>query len=108
MAELRSLMVRRIKTGSVFRIVAAASFSSLIPFCILMGIFGFFGFNTLTWNNQPVHGVMAIIASPFIGVFMAILFAGVFGLLSAFGLWLYSKIRPIKIEVLIEDGGGAA
>lgn len=108
MPDLRSMTIRRIKTGSIFRLLAASFFCSLIPFSILMGILGFFGFDTLSWNNQPLHGVTALVASPFIGVFIAAIFTGFIGLLIAFGLWIFSKFRPIKIEVLVEDGSGAA
>lgn len=108
MTELRTLTIRRIKTGSVFRLLAASMSCSLIPLCILMGILGLFGFDTLNWNNRPLHGVTALVAAPFIGVFMAAIFTGVFGLLVAFGLWLFSKFRPIKIEVLEENSSSAA
>ncbi len=100
MPEDRTLTVRRIRTGSVFRIVAAGAFFSIVPFAALMGGFALFGFHTVTWNHEPITGIAGLIASPFIGAFVAAIFAGLFGLLLAFGLWLYSKLRPLTIQVL--------
>jgi hypothetical protein len=105
--ENRTLTIRRFRTGSVFRIVAAGAFLSLVPFACLMGVFALFGFHTVTWNHQPVTGIVGLIASPFIGLFLAALFTAFFGVCLAFGLWLYSKIRPLTLHILEETDGGA-
>jgi len=105
--ENRTLTIRRFRTGSVFRIVAAGAFLSLVPFACLMGVFALFGFHTVTWNHQPLTGIVGLIASPFIGLFLAALFTAFFGVCLAFGLWLYSKIRPLTLHILEETDGGA-
>jgi len=71
----------------------------MVPLGILSGVFAAFGFNTVTWNGQPLHGISGLIGGPFIGVFIYALITVVFGSASAFGLWLFSKFRPISILV---------
>jgi hypothetical protein len=39
-----------------------------------------------------------LIASPFIGVFIALMFSGFFGLFLSAGLWLYSRFKPLKMH----------
>jgi hypothetical protein len=107
MTESRTLTIRRFRTGSVFRIVAAGAFLSLVPFACFMGVFALFGFHTVTWNHQPITGIAGLLASPLIGVFLAALFTGIFGVCLAFGLWLYSKIRPLTLQVLEDTSNGA-
>ena len=102
MSEDRTLIVRRLRTGSIFRIVIAGGFFSLVPFAIVMGGFAFFGFHTVTWNNEPLTGLTGLVASPFIGALAAALFSGFFGLFLSFGLWLYSKVRPLTLRVIEE------
>lgn len=102
-----TITIRRLRTGSVFRIMAAGCFGFFVPFFVLMGVFGALGMNTLTWNNTPIHGVKALVAAPFMGVFAAALFAGFAGLAVAFGLWLYSKLRPLTLKV-IQDASDVA
>jgi hypothetical protein len=105
--QSRTITIRRFSTGSVFRIVAAGSFLSLIPFACLMGVLALFGLHTVMWNQQPLTGLKGLLAAPFIGLFLAALFTAFFGVSLAFGLWLYSKIRPLTLQVL-EDSGSEA
>lgn len=72
-----------------------------------MGVLGLFGLDTVTWNRQHLHGVTALVASPFIGAFIATIFTGFVGLMVALGLWIFSKFMPVIIEVLVEDGSEA-
>jgi hypothetical protein len=100
--EERNISIRRLSTGSVFRIVAAGSFLSLIPLTIFFGVLALFGLDTIRWNNSPVHGVSGFLLSPLIGIFMAAFFTAFGGVALAFGLWIYSKVRPLRLRI-VED-----
>jgi len=95
----RILSIRRLGTGSVFRLAAIGFSCSLIPFALLMGVFALFGFHTVSWNQQPITGVEGLLASPFIGLFLAVLFTIFIGTFLSLGLWIYSKIRPLALQV---------
>jgi len=101
MNESHTLTIRRFQRGSVFRIVAAGAFLSLVCFSCLMGVFALFGFDTVTWNREPITGLLA---SPLIGILAAALFTAFFGL--SFGLWLYSRLRPLTLHVVDEPANG--
>ena len=108
MIEDNTITIRRIRTGSIFRIVAAGTFFSFTPFFILMGVLAAFGMDTLKWNDQPVLGLRALIAGPFMGLFAAAVFTAMMGLMLSLGLWLYSKVRPLSIRVLLDGTSAAA
>lgn len=96
----KKLRIQRLRGGTLFKIIFIGNFLFFIPFSILMGILSFFGAATVTWNEQPLTGFAGLIASPFIGVFIALLFS-VFLWVSIFiGLWLYSKFKPIELEYI--------
>jgi hypothetical protein len=42
------------------------------------------------------------LASPLIGAFIAALLTAFFGTLISFGLWLYSKIKPLHLTALVD------
>jgi len=103
MATERIIVVRRFRTGSVFRIATAGIFFSLVPFFILMGVLALFGLSTIKWNDVPVLGVRGFLASPLMGLFAASLFTALGGGGMAFGLWLYSKLKPLTLRYLEDD-----
>jgi|SRR5580704_7644370 hypothetical protein len=107
--EERTLVIRRLSTGSVFRVVAAGAFFSLIPLALLFGVLALFGLDTVRWNNQAMHGISGLLVSPLIGLMLAAFFTAFGGVALAFGLWIYSRVRPLRLR-FIEDsvaGSGA-
>ena len=104
----RTLTIRRLRTGSVFRLVAAGVFCSVVPLFIFFGILSAFGLNAIRWNNVPVYGIRGLMSSPFMGLFVAAIFTAFAGIGMTFGLWIYSKIRPLKLQILEDDTNGAA
>jgi hypothetical protein len=100
--EERTIIIRRLSTGSIFRIVAAGTFVSLLPLAVFFGILALFGLNTVRWNNQPIHGVAGLLLSPVIGLMLAATLTAMGGVALAFGLWLFSKFRPLRLR-LVED-----
>jgi hypothetical protein len=100
--EERTIIIRRLSTGCIFRIVAAGTFVSLLPLAVFFGILALFGLNTVRWNNQPIHGVAGLLLSPVIGLMLAATLTAMGGVALAFGLWLFSKFRPLRLR-LVED-----
>lgn len=99
------ITVRRLSAGSTFKLVAIGLLATFVPFSTLMGCFAFFGADTLTWNKEQIHGITGLLVSPFIGLFIALLFTLFAGSAMAFGLWLYSKFRPLTLLVKQNDAG---
>ena len=90
--------IRRFSFASVYKILAIASGCSMVPLAVMMGLFAFFGAPTIVWNGQHLTGLMGLIASPFVGIMLALIFTGFLGTLFACGLWLYSKFGSMEIE----------
>lgn len=94
------LLVQKIKAASMYKLLFVGLILSLVPLGIVFGVMGFYGADTVTWNNEPVHGTAAIFAGPAIGVFVTLMFTGMFGTLANLGLWILSRFRPISIRVV--------
>lgn len=99
------ILVQRLTAGTTFKLVAIGMLVTFVPFSVLMGCFALFGANTLTWNNENIHGITAVLASPFIGLLIALAFTLFLGSAMAFGLWVYSKFRPLTLLVKQYDIG---
>jgi len=106
----QEIEVKRLSAGSTFKIIAIGLLATLVPFSSIIGLFALFGANTITWNKEQLHGITAFISSPFIGVMIALIFTLFIGSFVAFGLWIYSKWRPLTLLVKRDDpvmGGGS-
>jgi hypothetical protein len=95
---MRSIVVRRLRTGSVYRFSAIGAVFGLVPLFTLFGILASVGLFNLTWNDEAVTGPRALIVGPLMGAFFALICTAIFGSSLALGLWIYSKFRPISLE----------
>jgi len=85
---MQEVHIRKISVGTVFKLVGTGLMLSLFPFVVLAGCTAALGLNSLMWNGQPLHGWTALVAAPFIGLFMVALFTASLGSAIAFGLWV--------------------
>lgn len=97
------LEVRRLTTGSVFKLVAVGLFSAWVPLMLLFGLAAMFGAGTVSWQGNEVSGVPALFTAVFAGVLMAGLGTLLFGATMALGLWLYSLLRPMELVYRQDD-----
>ncbi|EPX98852.1 MULTISPECIES: hypothetical protein [Ralstonia] len=95
----REIRVRRVSSGSLLKLIAIGLYLSLVPFSLACGVLSLFGIGGVMWNGKPLYGVSALVASPFVGVFAATMLTVVVWAGCSFGLWVFSKYRPIVLEL---------
>ena len=88
----------QLTAGSIYKITFLGLAFSLMPLCLVFGVFAVFGFNTIIWNGQPVHGLNGLLLSPIIAAIIASLLGGFVGTACVAGLWLHSKFRPLTLS----------
>ncbi len=99
----KSIIIKRFTAGSLFKIVAIGCSISLIGFAVLMGFFALFGGHTVHWNRDSLTGIAGLIASPFIGLFLAALFT-MFGWLGfALSFWLFSLFGRLRVDYIADE-----
>lgn len=91
------LTMTRFEAYSIYKILFIGFSCSMIPVGVVFGVLAAFGADTVIWNGRQLYGIQGLIASPLICVGAAIFFAGIAGTACAFGLWLYSKFRPLHL-----------
>lgn len=99
----REITTSGLTLGSVYKLVGVSMLFSLVPFSLLMGLCALAGYGTVTWNGRPLTGIAGLIASPFIGLFIAVMFTALWGSLVALGLKLYAVVvGPLTFR--LKDG----
>jgi len=97
------LIVQKVRATTIYKLLLYGLLISLIPLGVLFGITGFFGSDTVKWNNRPIHGFAALLAGPAISAMVAVFFTVFIGTVVSLGLWVLSWVRPIKIRVVPQD-----
>jgi len=93
--------MKRIKARSIYRLLLIGLSIPMGVLGFIFGLFGCFGYDTVSWNQQYIHGLLALPVGIFIGIFMSLLMTAVIGSLSGLGLWIYSRFRPLEVKVIV-------
>jgi hypothetical protein len=94
---LTKISATRLSTGSIYKLWMIGLTTSFVPLGAVFGVFSLFGYDAVTRNGQPLHGFSGLLAGPFVGAFVALMFTALLGSASALGLWVFSKFKPISI-----------
>jgi hypothetical protein len=94
--------IKRLTLDTIFRLLFIGFLFSLVPFFIIFGVLSLFGIGgtSFTFDNQVISGIPALIYSPFIGLFITLIFTAIFGIFISFGLWLFSKLKPFPVRYI--------
>lgn len=98
---MEQVEVKKVSEGTIYKLFAVGLTFGFLPLFILLGIFGAFGMEAITWNEQPVTGIKAIFVGPLMGIFMSLMFTAMIGSICALGLWFFSFFKPLKIEFTV-------
>ncbi|WP_456432095.1 hypothetical protein [Nitratifractor sp.] len=94
------IRIKRLKAGTLFKLLFTRNVMFFVPISSILGILSFFGLATISWNEQVLTGWKAVVASPLIGLFIAILFSIVMWIALGFGLWLFSLFASMDLEYI--------
>lgn len=92
--------VKRVKASVIYRLMLIGFGIPMLGFSFICGMMGTFGYDMVSWNNQPIHGVLALPASLAIGFIFSVLITTFMGSVACLGLWIYSRFRPLQVNVL--------
>lgn len=94
------ITLKRIKPSAIYRLIFIGLGIPLMIFALISGVMGIFGADVVKWNNEPVHGILALPTALFSGVLVTALFTAFFGSAVCLGLWIYSRFRPLQVRTL--------
>ena len=94
-----ALTVQRLSTGSIYKLIFVGLLASMLPLGLLMGALAWMGFDTVNWNGMPVAGPGGLVLGLLAGLWVALAFTAVMGSLTALGLWLYARWRPLHLLI---------
>jgi len=92
------IQLRRIKAGSLFKLVFIACGTIFIPMFVFFGILALFGAQTVTVSNEPVTGIMGLLAALIMAPIFTLLFAAFSWVGAYLGIRMFGYFKPLEIE----------
>lgn len=105
MDEFRTVSLKKISAGSIFKIHLLGLMCSLVPLGIFNGILGAIGITLFAvhWNGEVMHGFGVLIISPLFFALLALVLTGIMGCLSWLGLWIYGQFRSLELRIVSDN-----
>jgi len=91
---------KNISSLVIYKLMLIGFGVSIMVLSTIIGIAGIFGAGVVKFNDKLITGIAALPVSLFSGLLITVGFTAIFGTLTFIGLWLYSKVRPLKIKVI--------
>lgn len=98
MKNTEILQVARLRGASIVKLIVLGSVIGCTLISSTFGIAALFGAEVVQWNEQYVTGIKGLIASPFIGSFIGVLFGLFSAAFTYVGLRFYSLFRGVSLE----------
>lgn len=100
---MQSIEITRLTFTSLFKVIFIGLGCFMVPLFILFGVLAAFDMQVLYWNGQPLSGIPALIASPFMGLFSALFFSILMTLWIWIGQLISSRFYSFTIHYLPKE-----
>ncbi|WED65254.1 hypothetical protein PXH66_00100 [Synoicihabitans lomoniglobus] len=96
--DIARIRLRRIKAGSLFKLVFLATSAVFCPMFLFFGILALFGAKTVTVSGSPVTGIMGLVAALIMAPLFSVIFS-LFGWIGSYiGIRIWGHFKPITLE----------
>lgn len=87
----------KISKRSLFKLLLIGFCLGFFVFFLVCGIASVFGLETVKWGEAPVTGFSGLLLALAMWPVFSLFMASFMWCIVAFGLWLYSFIKPLKL-----------
>ena len=89
---------RKISKRSLLKLLLIGIGTTSLVFFTFIGVLAASGAGTVTFNGETYSGIQALSTAFLMWPFFAIAWSLIVWTMLVFGLWIYSKYKPIQIE----------
>lgn len=101
--DIAKIRLRRIKAGSLFKLIFLATASVFVPMIVFFGILALFGAKTIMVSGEPVTGIKGLVSALIMAPIFSLLFS-LFGWIGAYiGIRIWGYFKPITLEYVPAD-----
>lgn len=96
---MQTIKSRGLSAGSLFKLLFFGLLIPLFLFCTACGIASYFGYSTITLNNQFVYGGEGLLAGIIMGLVFPLIMSFILWILISIGLWIWTRFRTIDLTI---------
>jgi hypothetical protein len=96
--------IERLSAAAIYKWVFLGAFVICIPYQLVMGLLALFGFQTVSWNGQPVTGFRGLLLGPSLGFLAVVILTACLGTACVAARWLFSQIGSLEADVDDDQG----
>ncbi|MBI3712152.1 MAG: hypothetical protein HY253_04200 [Burkholderiales bacterium] len=100
MKKTETVEVARVRGATIVKIVTLGSVIGWALMSSLFGVAALFGVEVIKWNGAYLTGLAGLLASPFVGAFVGLVFGLLTSLFAYAGLRFYSLFRTLTVEYI--------
>jgi hypothetical protein len=79
METTSGFIAKRIKASSIYRLLLIGTGIPLNILCLIYGVLGLLGYDTVKYNGSPIHGLLALPAGIVLGMLFTVALTAIFG-----------------------------
>lgn len=91
----QSVLIRKVSTGSIFKLVFVGLSSSLPVTFLLLTLLSSMGMGTVQINGSST----SYLASPVTGLILALMLSVFVGALMSLGLWIFARFSTLRLDL---------
>jgi len=96
---MKTIESRGLSAGSLYKLLFIGLLIPLFIFSVACGVASFFGYSTVTFNDQQVFGLKGLIVGSILGIVIPVIMAAILWCLMAFGVWAWTRVRKINLTI---------
>ena len=96
---MKTIESKGLSAGSLYKLLFIGLLTPLFIFGLGCGIASYFGYSTVSFNDQHVYGLKGLLTGCVIGIMLPIMMAAFLWCLTAFGIWVWTRFKKINLTL---------
>lgn len=92
---MMQISIGNMKKRSILKLIFFSALTLYLPFALIIGGLAVAGYDTVTFNDENVYGVTAIL----VAIVLSFVFAGLIAVFLTLGAWILAMVAPNSVAI---------
>lgn len=96
---MKTIETRGLSAGSLYKLLFIGLVIPLFFFSLCCGIASLFGYDTVSFNNQYVHGIQGLVVGLVLGIILPAIMSAFLWVPMIIGIWLWTRVKTLTLNL---------